>query len=179
MPVSVRKLREFITQKMVMSHIYQPVMLRTLIGKGGEEYEWCLHTFRSVASWWPCQLLSAWPAVWLGCCLQSRKHLPLLPWKCTCRNRPIELCNNLPWRCCGFFFFFLLVLPVFDLFSSVSDDWLTPFFSFVRSFYMAGLTWMSRRSDMEGVKIESNFILWATGRLLWVQLLLLVIAFHA
>ena len=28
---------------------------------------------------------------------------------------------------------------------------------------MAGLTWMSRRSDMEGVKIESNFYTMSNG----------------
>ncbi len=35
MTYSVKQLREFISKKMAMSHIYQPVMLRTLISKGG------------------------------------------------------------------------------------------------------------------------------------------------
>lgn len=35
MTYSLSQLREFISKKMTMSHIYQPVMLRTLISKGG------------------------------------------------------------------------------------------------------------------------------------------------
>ena len=35
MTYSVKQLREFISKKMTMQHIYQPVMLRTLIRKGG------------------------------------------------------------------------------------------------------------------------------------------------
>ena len=36
MTYKAHHLRNFIAKKMTMSHIYQPVMLRTLISKGGE-----------------------------------------------------------------------------------------------------------------------------------------------
>ena len=146
--------------------------------KSGEEYEWCVHSFRSAASWWLCQLLPAWLAVWLRCCLRSRKQPPLFPLSSTCRNRPIGQCSTLPWRCRGVFFsgLFCHFRSVFLRFSGLTH----PLFLFCQEFLYG---WV--HLDVPSVRYGRGydwiriFILWATSQLLWVQLLLLVIVFHA
>ena len=145
--------------------------------KSGEEYEWCVHFFRSAASWWLYQLLPAWLAVWLRCCLRSRKQPPLFPLSSTCRNRPIGQCSTLPWRCRGVFFsgLFRHFRSVFLRFSGLTH----PLFLFCQEFLYG---WV--HLDVPSVRYGRGydwiriFILWATSQLLWVQLLLLVIVFH-
>ena len=105
-----------------------------------------ISSFSSAAPWWLCQLLPAWPTVWLWCCLRCRKRLPLFPLSSTCRNRTIGQCSTLPWKCRGFSF--LACFVTFDLFSSVSLGWLTPFSRFPGVFiwldslrYLVGPLW--------------------------------------
>ena len=134
--------------------------------KGGEEYQWCVHSFRSAASWWLCQLLSAWLAVWLRCCLRSCKHLPLFPLSSTCRNRMLGLCSNLPWKC------FWLLFPLLLRIDSSPLSRLPGGFIWLGSLECpVGPLW-------KGLGLSQIFILWATDQLLWDQLLLAKV-FHS
>ena len=134
--------------------------------KSGEEYKWCVHSFRSAASWWLYQFPSAWLAVWLRCCLRSRKHLPLFPLSSTCRNRTLGLCSNLPWKC------FWLLFPLLLRIDSSPLSRLPGVFIWLGSLECpVGPLW-------KGLGLSQIVILWATDQLLSDQLLLAKV-FHA